>query len=69
CQHYSTASEATGWHTQRINHQNLGVVSSVPSGRFGSRYCTDRLTLTKSLEFLCKAPVTEQTFARHFAPN
>ena len=34
CQQYSTASAATGWHTPRTNHQNLGVMSSVPSGRF-----------------------------------
>ncbi|HZJ43323.1 MAG TPA: hypothetical protein VFD63_06120, partial [Pyrinomonadaceae bacterium] len=31
CQQYSTAN---GWHTPRTNHQNLGVMSSVPPPRF-----------------------------------
>jgi len=48
-QQYSTASEATGWHTQRTNHQNLGVMSSVPSGRFA------RGTVLLACFFLCKA--------------
>jgi len=26
CQQYSTASEATGWHTQRTKHQNLALL-------------------------------------------
>ena len=34
CQQYSTASEATGWHTQRTKQQDLGVMSSVPPPRF-----------------------------------
>jgi len=33
-QQYSTASEATGWYTQRTNDQNFGVMSSVPPPRF-----------------------------------
>ena len=54
CQHYSTASEATGWHTQRTNHQILGVMSSVPSGRF-ARGTVLIARHSPRLEFLCKA--------------
>ena len=53
CQHYSTASEATGWHTPRTNHQNLGVMSTVPSGPFArGTVLIARQTLTKIRVFV-----------------
>ena len=54
CQQYSTASEARRWHTQRTNHQILGLISSVPPPRF-ARGTVLIARHSPRLEFLCKA--------------
>ncbi|HEY9501414.1 MAG TPA: hypothetical protein VIR01_07300, partial [Pyrinomonadaceae bacterium] len=60
---YSTASEATG-HTPRTNHQNLAVMSSVPSGRCARG--TDRSTLTKIRVFVQSLVAMEKSAGRTF---